>query len=138
MSLLQTKPRWAPHSIATERGWTDPRSGEVYVSIKQLASRLAAEAAKTAPVQSTEETIQEGLRQEPQVEQVQEPVIETAVTIEEEVKMEETKVEEVKQETKRRGRPAKSQVITEVVEYPADTKIIGEVVETTAGQIIAE
>lgn len=134
MSLLNTKPRWAPQSIATERGWTDPVTGEVYVSIKQLATRLAA----SAVVQTAEEAIQEGLKQEPQVEikteETQAPS--DPVEIKEEVKMEASQ-EEVKQEPKRRGRPAK--VITEVVEYPADTKIIGEVVEAPEGkQIIAE
>lgn len=32
-------PRWAPGAIATERGWTDPRTGEILVARKDLLSK---------------------------------------------------------------------------------------------------
>lgn len=39
-NLLDTKPTWCDNAIATDDGWTDPKSGELLVAIKQLKSRL--------------------------------------------------------------------------------------------------
>lgn len=33
-------PRWAPNSIPTDRGWEDPRTGELLVSIKKLKTKM--------------------------------------------------------------------------------------------------
>lgn len=43
MSLLKTKPRWAPNSVATNLGWSDPVTGEVYVAIGNLKTLLEKE-----------------------------------------------------------------------------------------------
>lgn len=29
-----TPPPWAKHAVLTKRGWTDPKTGEVYVSLR--------------------------------------------------------------------------------------------------------
>lgn len=43
MSLLKTKPRYAPNCVATESGWTNPLTGEVLVAIGMLKTKLALE-----------------------------------------------------------------------------------------------
>lgn len=52
MSLLKTKPSYAPDCVATESGWTNPVTGEVLVAIGNLKAKLKAEKAaeKKAPV----------------------------------------------------------------------------------------
>jgi hypothetical protein len=43
MSLLKTKPNYAPNCVATERGWTNPVTGEVLVAIGMLKTKLELE-----------------------------------------------------------------------------------------------
>lgn len=43
MSLLKTKPSYAPNCVATERGWTNPVTGEVLVAIGMLKTKLELE-----------------------------------------------------------------------------------------------
>lgn len=33
---MSTPPMWAPDAIATEKGWVDPRTGEVLLAIEGL------------------------------------------------------------------------------------------------------
>ena len=35
-------PKWAPHAIATEQGWVNPKTKELLISIKGLKSKLEA------------------------------------------------------------------------------------------------
>ena len=35
-----TPPKWAPHAIATDRGWQDPKTGELYVSLRGLKTLI--------------------------------------------------------------------------------------------------
>lgn len=134
MSLMKTKPRWAPTAVATSLGWQDPVTKEVYVSIRRLDQRLAAEHAMAVDVP---------------VVDVKEPVLADYVAVEDTVVIKE-KVEEViteKQEftpavevkvPAKRG-PKPKQKLNEVVEQPAGLQVIGEVVEQPAGlQIIGE
>jgi hypothetical protein len=119
MSLMKTFPIWAPTAIATEQGWCDPRTKEVYVSLRGLKSRLEAEGTKpvAAPVVKYEE---------PVVVETAPVVIEEKPTeIKEEVKMEQT-VEEVKV---KRPYNKKVRQVNEAVEEPTGVQIIGEVVE---------
>lgn len=138
MSLLNTKPKWAPQAIATNRGWTDPVTGEVYVSIGNLLSKL--EAAGSAPVKSVEAELAEGLSQPAVVEAPE--VAKVVESPKEDVKVqvsETTQVTETSDAPKRRGRPPKTQQTNEVVEQPAGVQVIGEVVEQPAGvQVIGE
>ena len=121
MSLMKTKPLWAPSAVATSLGWQDPVTKEVFVSIRGLDVRLAAEHAKTA---------------EAPVVEVKEPVVADYVVVEDTVVIKE-KVEEViteKQEftpavevkvPAKRG-PKPKQKLNEVVEQPAGLQVIGE------------
>lgn len=51
MSLLKTKPSWAPNAIPTNRGWTDPVTNEVYVAIGNLKQKLEEELPKVLPIE---------------------------------------------------------------------------------------
>jgi hypothetical protein len=109
MSLLSTKPRYFPTAVATERGWVNPQTGEVLVSIGNLKLKLEAE----TPVEV--------------VTKLEPPVIEIVETKEEIIM--ETKLEtpvKVKREYNK-----KPKVIGEVVEEKLETnrQIIGEVLE---------
>jgi len=135
MSLMKTKPSWVPNVIATDRGWVDPVSGEVYVAIGNLAKLLAneADAVEQAKVaKSIEDELAEALKQKPaeytvpehlkeQVRRDDEPTKEETPMI-----IETPQTEELKQ---KRAYNKKPKVIGEVVEQPKDVKIIGEVVE---------
>ena len=35
-----TPPKWAPHAIATDRGWEDPKTGEIYISLRGLKTLI--------------------------------------------------------------------------------------------------
>lgn len=118
MSLMKTFPIWAPTAIATELGWCDPRTKEVYVSIKRLKTRLEAES--TTVVET------------PVVGEVKSEVEVIVETPKEEVKM-----EEITEETKtKRTYNKKPKVIGEAVEEPKNVKIIGEVVEYNVDQTV--
>lgn len=45
---LKNPPRWAPNAIATAKGWVDPKTGELLVSVKGLIVKKKAVAKKTA------------------------------------------------------------------------------------------
>lgn len=38
-----TPPKWAPYAVATERGWVNPKTGELLISLKGLKSKIEAE-----------------------------------------------------------------------------------------------
>lgn len=63
MSLLKTKPNYAPNCIATERGWTNPYTGEILVAIGMLKSKLELEIKMSEKYKT--------------LEQVQKPVVKT-------------------------------------------------------------
>lgn len=117
MSLLTTKPRYAPNCVATERGWCDPKTGEVLVSIGNLKSKLEAESPKM------KETFEKIISKV--IEVVVEPTPEKI--IEKEIVMQPETPVEVKQ--RKQYAPRKPKVIGEVVEQPIAPKIIAEVVE---------
>jgi hypothetical protein len=119
MSLMKTFPIWAPNAVATEFGWCDPRTKEVYVSIKKLKTRLESEKLVPTPEPALA----------PEVKYVEPVVIEEKPEIKEEVKMEQI-IEEVK--TKRPYN--KKVVVGEAVEESKTVKIIGEVVEYDVDQ----
>lgn len=56
MSLLKTKPSYAPNCVATERGWTNPVTGEVLVAIGMLKTKLEAE--NPTPVEVVAEVVE--------------------------------------------------------------------------------
>lgn len=59
MSLLKTKPSYAPNCVATERGWTNPVTGEVLVAIGMLKTKLEAEnPTAAAPVEVVAEVVE--------------------------------------------------------------------------------
>lgn len=101
MSLMKTKPSWAPTAIATDRGWVHPISGEVFVAIGNLKLKLEAENKTTAV----------------ELENVVKPEVKEVIMDTQEVNKE------------KRQYNKKPKVIGEVVEQPKDVKIIGEVVE---------
>lgn len=47
--LLKTKPNWFPTAIATDRGWENPKTGEVLVAIGRLKTLLGPDAEVKAP-----------------------------------------------------------------------------------------
>jgi Ca2+-dependent lipid-binding protein len=127
MSLLKTKPLWAPTAVATNLGWQDPVTKEVYVSIRNLATRLSVEHAKNvdAPVVEVLEPKNADLVVTP-IDEKEEKMIDTQKTI-----------EEVKVPAKRGPKPKVK--VNEVVEQPEGVQVIGEVVEQPEGvQVIGE
>lgn len=44
---MKNPPSWAPNAVATKRGWEDPKTGELLVSIKGL--EIKKPKAKPAP-----------------------------------------------------------------------------------------
>ena len=45
---MKTPPRWAPDAVATARGWEDPKTGELLVSVKGLEIAEAKKESKPA------------------------------------------------------------------------------------------
>lgn len=90
-----TPPKWAPNAVATEQGWTDPKTGEILVSLKGLKSKI--EAAQPPAVVLDIET------------PVECPVENTFVEITTEPVLEKPKVVEEVSEKRGRGRPKKNQ-----------------------------
>lgn len=137
MSLLKTKPLWAQNAVATKFGWQDPVTKEVYVSIRGLDERLAAEQAINveAPVVEVKEPVNPDFVAP--VEVVAEPVEVVEIVEKKEIVMQETAPEvEVKVPAKRGRKP---KALNEVVEQPTGLQVIGEVVEQPEGvQIIGE
>jgi hypothetical protein len=137
MSLLKTKPLWAQNAVATKFGWQDPVTKEVYVSIRGLDERLAAEQAINveAPVVEVKEPMNPDFVAP--VEVAAEPVEVVEIVEKKEIVMQETAPEvEVKVPAKRGRKP---KALNEVVEQPAGLQVIGEVVEQPEGvQIIGE
>lgn len=151
MSLKKTFPIWAPTAVATERGWTDPRTGEVYVSIRDLPNRLIEEeqklARKNAPVifEDSDAEIMDALNAQKSfdqvaefaevVESIKEVIVETEkeIVMEKEVAQEAIEVVKAKRPYNRKlkvdevvEQDSTRQIIGEVVEYGADLKVIGE------------
>lgn len=135
MSLLNTKPRWFQDVVASDRGWINPKTGEVLIAIGNLKAKLEVEAKYLSEKYSAEalskptvdiptpETIYIKRETTPVVE-----IVETPVEQPKEIIME-TKIEtpvKVKREYNK-----KPKVIGEVVEEKLETsrQIIGEVVE---------
>lgn len=90
MSLLKTKPSYAPNCVATERGWTNPVTGEVLVAIGMLKTKLEAEnPTPVAPVEVverkvfTKETLKKSLKKNQVLlgEVVEMPVVDGAEVI---------------------------------------------------------
>lgn len=124
MSLLKTKPSYAPNAVATDRGWTNPVTGEVLVAIGMLKTKLKAEQAKivgvTADVVIIDELKEEVVVKEVEVKKINEP--------KKEIVME--PVEKKVKPVKVRKEYTKKQIIGEVVEHvEVQKQIIGEVVE---------
>ena len=71
---MLSKPKWAPNAIATERGWEDPKTGELLVSVRNLKSRIQGEQKETpAPKKAAEkpkaeEVVEETPKEEPKAE----------------------------------------------------------------------
>lgn len=101
MSLLNTKPRYFPSSIATNRGWTNPITGEVLVSIGNLKSKLEAEFLTIT-------------------EQPKEVIMETNTETQVKVKREYNKKPKVIGEVVEQPVETNKQIIGEVVEYDLD------------------
>jgi hypothetical protein len=125
MSLLKTKPAYAPNAVATDRGWTNPVTGEVLIAIGMLKTKLDAEQVKivgaTADVVIVDEVA-------PVVKEVKEVKVEEIIEPEKEIVMEPV-ITEVKP-VKVRKEYTKKQIIGEVVEHvEVQKQIIGEVVE---------
>lgn len=143
MSLLKTKPLWAQNAVATKFGWQDPVTKEVYVSIRGLDERLAAEQAINveAPVVEVKEPMNPDFVAPVEVAAEPVEVVEVVEVVEivekKEIVMQETAPEvEVKVPAKRGRKP---KALNEVVEQPAGLQVIGEVVEQPEGvQIIGE
>jgi hypothetical protein len=137
MSLLKTKPLWAQNAVATKFGWQDPVTKEVYVSIRGLDERLAAEQAINveAPVVEVKEPMNPDFVAP--VEVAAKPVEVVEIVEKKEIVMQETAPEvEIKVPAKRGRKP---KALNEVVEQPAGLQVIGEVVEQPEGvQIIGE
>lgn len=34
--MAQEAPHWAPNAVATEKGWTDPKTGELLIAVQGL------------------------------------------------------------------------------------------------------
>ena len=45
---LKNPPSWAPKAVATTKGWVDPKTGELLVSVKGLTVKKKAVAKKTS------------------------------------------------------------------------------------------
>lgn len=110
MSLLNTKPRWAPNAIPSNRGWIDSVTGEVLVAIGNLEYKLSLE--------------NHVITQEPIIE-VKEVIMNEQIQ-EQKVKRVYNKKPKVIGEVTEQQIPAGRQLIGEVVEYNLDTKVIAE------------
>ncbi len=89
-----TPPKWAPYAVATEQGWTHPRTGEILISLKGLKSRIEQEQPSVVlEIETPAEC----------------PVENTFVEITTEPVSEEIEVVEVVPEKRGRGRPKKNQ-----------------------------
>lgn len=139
MTLLKTKPRWAPTAIATDRGWSDPVTGEVYVAIGNLKTLLQQEAPEVVVesiVKPVTAIVVEAAAPVVEVGEAEAPKEPTASKTKRQYK----KKDDMKQ-VNERAAEAKTPV-NEVVETKLETgqKIIGEVVENTEGvsNLIAE
>jgi hypothetical protein len=112
MSFLSTKPNWFPSAIATDRGWINPVTGELLISIKNLRLRIESE-------QVIDKPIEQHIIKEVKMEQETSEVTST----------------EVKQKRAYNKKPkvigeaverSNKNMIAEVVEYNLETPVIGE------------
>lgn len=132
MSILKTKPSWAPNAVATDRGWQDPITGEVYIAIGNLTKIIAAENQKTSEATNSLKANTEIPRSvDIAVEVVKETPSE--YTKENEEIMNSTEAPKVTEERVKRTYNKKPKVqVNEQVEQPANVQILGEVVEYSA------
>jgi hypothetical protein len=105
MSLLNTKPHWCKHAVATNRGWVNPFTQEVMVAIGNLDKRLEAE--KPTIVEVKEIIMEQEIKPEVKTRKPYAP--RKPKVVGEAVEYDQTK-----------------RIIAEVVEYDVDTKVIGE------------
>jgi len=54
--MAQDAPHWAPNAIATEAGWTDPKSGELLVAVQGLLAVEETPKKKTKKTTVVEDT----------------------------------------------------------------------------------
>lgn len=101
MSLLATKPSWFQNAVATDYGWVNPNTGELLVSHRQLKTKLDREQQIIidTPVLSEQLFISE----EPiQTAELISEVIDTALPIDESIKIDGVLVTESKKSIKRK------------------------------------
>ena len=105
MSLLNTKPRYCPEAVATDRGWVNPKTKELLVSVRNLKTILGlTEIAPVAPIRVKRVNKPETKPRKPYA--ARQPKVIGEVT--------ENKL------------PVGQQLIGEVVEYKLETPVIGE------------
>lgn len=135
MSILKTKPRWAPTAVATKYGWQDPVTREIYVSIGGLDAMIEAEnAVSVESVNVAKEDTTVAIENTVSVEAVEQ--VQTNQN-EEIMNTPENKPKVEEQRTKRTyikkpkmyeqtQEPVGVQIIGEVVEHDLDKQVIGE------------
>lgn len=127
MSILKTKPRWAPTAVATKYGWQDPVTREIYVSIGGLDAMIEAEnVSKEDTTVAKEDTVSTETVEQVQTNQSEEIMN----TPENKPKVEEqrTKRTYIKKPKmyEQTQEPVGVQIIGEVVEHDLDKQVIGE------------
>lgn len=107
-------PRWCANAVATDAGWTNPRTGEVLMAFRGLATRINefnAEKARREKLKEEESTKVEVKTKKAEKEVVKkepEVVAETPVEVPAAVEVAETTKEDVKEEKpKSSEKPAK-------------------------------
>jgi len=106
---LKTAPNWCPNAIPTKRGWVDPDSGELLVSLKGLVDAKDVDVKGTTQ-KANEDTSDSGEADNPDTEISVEPDVEPSEEADTETPVEsaneEPVVEEVK-ETPKKAAPKK-------------------------------
>lgn len=136
MSFLATKPTWFPSAIATDRGWVNPITGELLISIKNLRSRIESEqVVETQILSPVPETLQQPVSDQIIAEEVVIQHIIKKVKPKMEQETQEVTSTEVKQKRAYNKKPkvigeaverSNKNMIAEVVEYNLETPVIGE------------
>lgn len=123
-------PKWAPYAIATEKGWVNPKTGELLVCLRGLKSMIEKEQPtvileiETPAECLVENTFVEITTEEaPVIVEVvtEEPIVEVEVVTEPSLKSIDVQVDPIPKETREaevipekrgRGRPKKTQTST--------------------------
>ena len=108
---MNTKPRWFPTAVPTDRGWINPTTGEVLVAIGNLKTLLSRE--NTGGVSSITA-----------VNTVVPSVNTTAAFTEAQPTQQKRKY--TKRQVNEVTETFTAQIIAEVVEHPANVNVIGE------------